>query len=112
MQSLYQSEDLPDNKKVEQMNKVLLTITELTVQAMSYSIASIKSPESTVVNHEHIEDFLRNCEKSTYDILRDKMISMRESSEIKPLKFKCAHCSHEFDQPFTLDQVSFFGLAS
>ena len=58
---------------------------------------------------EYILDFLKNCDKQTFEELRKKTIELRQTSEIKPLKIKCIHCQHEYEQPFTLNTSDFFG---
>lgn len=111
MQMLPGSE-LPEKEKLARMQQVLVKITELTVQALKWSIQSIRTPQAIVSEPEFIEDFLKNCDRTLFNTIRDHVIKLRLSSEIKPLSVKCGECDHEYEQPMTLDMSSFFGPAS
>ena len=106
------SSDLPEKEKLERMQQVLIKITELTVKALKWSIQSIRTPQAIVSEPEFIEDFLKNCDRTLFNTIRDKVINLRVSSEIKPLAIRCGECDHEYEQPMTLDMTSFFGPAS
>lgn len=104
--------DLPEKEKLERMQQVLIKITELTVQALKWSIQSIRTPQAIVSEPEFIEDFLKNCDRTLFNHIRDHVINLRLSSEIKPLGIICGECEHKYEQPLTLDMTSFFGPAS
>jgi hypothetical protein len=104
--------DLPDEEKVKRLNSALKRITELTVMALKHSIAGIRTPQNIVTEPEFIEEFLNNCDRKLFNIIRDRVIELRQSSELKPLHIACTECSHEYDQPLTLDMASFFEPAS
>jgi hypothetical protein len=106
------SSDLPDEEKLARLNQALRKITELTIQALKHSIAGIRTPNTVVVDPEFIHEFLTNCDRKLFNIIRDHVIELRTASELKPLHLKCNHCEHEYDQPLTLDQASFFDTAS
>jgi hypothetical protein len=89
----------------EAMKRINDTYQELLTQMVSY----IKIPEATVFEKEYIKEFLVNCDKQTYDKIRDYSMELRRSTEIKPLKIKCIHCQHEYEQPFTVNITDFFG---
>jgi len=104
--------DMSEEKKLELLNTALKTITELTVSALKWNIASIRTPQVLVTDPEHIEEFLRNTDRTLFVTIRDLIIEKRSVSEFKPVKIKCVACSHEYNQTVTLDQTSFFGQAS
>lgn len=104
--------DLPDNEKIEKLNAALKRITELTVDAMKFNIASIKTPQSLVTEQGFIQEFLLNCDRTLFAAIRDKVIEMRIASDLKPLALKCTSCNHEYEQGMNLDQTSFFEAAS
>lgn len=111
MQSVNDS-DLTEEQKLQTLNKALATITNLTVSALKWNIASIRTPQVLVTDPEHIEEFLRNTDRKLFVLIRDSIIERRMASEFKPVKIKCAACSHEYEQTVTLDQTSFFDPAS
>ena len=112
IQILNNSETQDPEKQTEQLNRMMKAMIELTVKALSHSISEIRSPDATVHEHQHIEEFLNNCDRAVFTKIRDHAIALRESSELKPLKIKCVACQHEYERMFTLDMTSFFGSAS
>ena len=104
--------DLPDEKKLEMLNQALQTITNLTMSALKWNIASIRTPQVLVTEPAHIEEFLRNSERRLFAKIRDLIIEKRNISEFKPVKITCASCNHQYDQTVILDQTSFFDQAS
>lgn len=89
--------------------EALHNVTELTMKLLSNAMEYVSTPTIQVTEKEYILDFLRNCDKTAYTNIRDHLSSLRSSTEIKPLKIKCVHCEHNYDQPFTLNTSDFFG---
>ena len=89
--------------------EALHNVTELTMKLLSNAMEYVSTPTIQVTEKEYILDFLRNCDKTAYTNIRDHLSSLRSSTEIKPLKIKCVHCGHNYDQPFTLNTSDFFG---
>jgi len=112
MLQLIPNSDLPDEEKLQRLQDVLKQITELTIEAIKYSISSIRTPNAIVTETEYIQEFLKNCDRNLFNSIKDHVIALRESSDLKPLDVKCQHCSHEYTQPLTLDMTSFFVPAS
>jgi hypothetical protein len=110
--SQIQQSDQPDDVKIEQLNATLKKITELTVEALKYSIASIRTPQALVTETEFIHEFLINCDRKLYETVRDRIVELRGSGEIKPFTVACPNCNHKWPQTITLDQAAFFGGAS
>ena len=107
------SDDSVDDKiKAEQLTKSIAAINDLTLKTITQSIAAIKTPDSTVMEAEYINEFLKNCDRAIFNRLRDHAIELRQISEIQPVDIKCNNCGHEYQQPFTLDMASFFEDAS
>lgn len=83
-------------------------ITLLTMELLSKSIECIATPNTEVDDKEFILDFLRNCDRNNFILVRDYNAKLRVETEIKPLHLKCESCEHEYDQVFTLSPVDFF----
>jgi hypothetical protein len=95
--------------RAERGKLALKTITELTMQLLSQTIEHITTPTVKVDDKEFIIDFLKNCDKDMYMKIRDYNAELKAQTEIKPLKIKCIHCSHDYEQQFTLNTTDFFG---
>jgi len=104
--SLESIEDFTERSKksAETMRK----LTDLNIEFLAGSIKAIITPNETVSEGDFILEFLRNCDRSTHDLIRSKIIDLREKSSAKPQKMKCVHCSHEYEQPIALNLSDFF----
>lgn len=98
--------------KMNLFNKMMKQLIEVTVKALSQSVIEVRTPDAIVSDQKQIEEFLNNCDRVTFEQVRDYVIKLREDSELKPLKMRCPSCSHEYTQPFTMDLSSFFEPAS
>ena len=107
-----QLSDLSDDEKIVEFNKTLGKITELTIDALKWSIASIRTPQALVTEIEYIHEFVANCDRKLFNRLKDHIIALRQVSDIEPLNIECPHCQHKYQQQLTLDQTSFFEAAS
>ena len=103
---------LPEEEKIKQLNDAMRRITELTIDALKWSIAGIRTPGAIVSETEHIQEFLLNCDRKLFTRIRDHVINLRQVSELKPLEIVCDNCKHEYRQTVTLDMTSFFEPAS
>lgn len=97
-----------EDERMAVTGRVLQRVNELSFRVVTKGIKYIKTPEVTVDEPEHILEFLQNCDKKTFDLLRDHLVELRSASEIKPLKLKCVHCQHDYEQSFTLNVSDFF----
>ena len=98
-----------DTERDAQSTTLMKDINELSTEIISKSIEYIKVPEATVFEQAHILDFLQNCDRKTFEAIKDYSIKLREDSQVKPLKITCPHCSHEYEQPFNINVTDFFG---
>lgn len=98
-----------EEERNHKSSQALLAMNEIAIQVMGTVIEYVKTPDIVVDNRDFIIDFLRNCDARIFEMLKNRNIELREASETKPLHFKCQHCSHEYDQPFTVNMTDFFG---
>jgi len=111
IQSVTES-DLPEADKLKRLNDAMRRITELTVDALKWSIAGIRTPGAIVSETEYIQEFLINCDRKLFNLIREHVINLRKASELTPLNITCNNCKHEYKQTVTLDMTSFFEPAS
>jgi len=104
--------DVAEDVKVERLNAMMKRLLDVTVKALAESITEIRAQGTIVNNLEHIEDFLKNCDRAVFNTVRDRVIQLREQSELRPLKITCPNCSHKYEQAFTLDMSRFFAQDS
>jgi hypothetical protein len=104
--------EIPEAEKMTALNDALKKITDITVTALSQSIAAVKTPQATVYEPEYIEEMLKNCDSKLFNQIKDFILELKASSEMQPLKIACDECQHNYEQSITLDMASFFGYAS
>jgi len=110
--SVLPSSDLSEEEKMTRLTQAMKVITDLTINIVCHSITVIKTPTAAATNREQIKEFLRPCYRKIYNQIRNHVVSLRQQSEIAPLKIVCTECSHEYNQPMDLDIANFFASAS
>lgn len=106
------SADLPEEEKLKLINGALVKLGEMTSHAISQSIGFITIDNETVSDREHIDEFVKNCDRAIFNQLREKIIALKNESTLQPLNIACQHCSHQYEAPFTMDVSNFFASAS
>jgi hypothetical protein len=96
-------------QRINDGNQALKSVVALTMDILAGAIEYIQTPSVRVVEKEYSADFLRGCDKTMYEALRDHNTSLKTKTEIRPLQLKCVHCTNEYEQPFTLNTSDFFG---
>lgn len=109
---LLPNSEVAEETKISALGAALKRVTDITVKALAHSIAAIKTPTALVSESEYIEEWLKNCERTLFNRVRDHIIKIKEQSELQPLQITCTECKHEYQQPVTLDMSSFFESAS
>ena len=104
--------DLPDQEKLNLINSALVKLGEMSINSIVSSISMVRASGDIVTNAEHIKEFVKNCDRKIYNLLRDKIISLRDEAAIEPVRVKCTSCGNEYETPFTLDVSNFFGQDS
>ena len=99
-------EDL--NERNRRSTEALQKINLVTIEIIGETIEHIRTPDSFVTEKEFIVDFLQNCDKKTYELIKETNIKLRQSTETKPLQIQCVACNHDYSQPFTLNITDFF----
>ena len=110
---MLQNGDTSDEEKLVRLNEVLKKITSMTTQALSQSIMLVKTPDgSSVTEAAHITEWLANCDRNTFNEIREHIIAAKQKSELQPLDMTCQNCQHKYRQAYTLDMSNFFADAS
>jgi hypothetical protein len=102
-------ENYEDNdEKQKLMKSTLDKMNDLVIGLVTSSIEYIKIPDSVVTEKEFIKEFLVNCDKKTFDSIKDESVKLREFNQIKPTKLRCSSCQHEYEQRVVLNNSDFF----
>jgi len=102
--------ELPEEEKVKQFYEIFKKLTDQTVKALASNIARIETSAGDIVNEPvFINEFIENAERNMFNSIREKVASIRETIQSKPLHITCNECNHEYNTPFQLEQSNFFG---
>lgn len=104
--------DIPESEKISLLNSAFVKLGEMTMNAISQSIAIIKAGDDVVSDPAHINEFVKNCDRSIFNSIRDRITEIKAQTELKPVNIQCQNCSHKYETPFTLDVSNFFGSNS
>ena len=97
-----------DAEKSKASSEVMKKLTQMNVELIVSVIESISTPTEAVTNKEFIVEFLNGCDKTTFNKIREHVLKLRESSNIKPQQIKCVSCSHDYEQSLVLNVSDFF----
>jgi hypothetical protein len=100
--------ELDDLDKLQRIAQAFQKVSAMNIQVVTQSVHYIKTPEGNVVEREHIVEFFQNCDKEIYNRVRKHITELNQSTALKPLTVTCDECSHQWEQPFTLDMANFF----
>jgi len=84
-------------------------INDLSTEIICKTIEYIKVPDATVLDQSYILDYLKHCDRKSFEAIKEYSISLREESQVKPMKIQCPHCSHEYEQNLNINVTDFFG---
>ena len=69
----------------------------------------MKFQQESETDKKYIEEYIQNCNSTSFEKIRKKIESIKEASEIKPMTITCADCKQTYETPFTMNVANFFG---
>lgn len=109
---MLQDESIPEEQRIRTLGDMLKKITSATARALAENIAYIQTPQTMVDDQDQIFEWLTNSDRATFNLVKEHILNLKASSELKPVHIRCDECGHEHDQAFTLDLTSFFEQGS
>lgn len=106
MQNLLAIED--EDERNMRSSEAIKALNDTYVEMIASTIEYVKVPQGTVMDQEFIIEFLRNCDKKTYDAIKEHSLALRESTANKPLDIKCMSCGHDYKQVISINITDFF----
>ena len=106
---IVQDAEIPESEKIAKLAEAFTKVSVYTIETIAKNISHIDTPSAVVDDPAHILDYLRNCDRHIYEAIKEKILTQRSTTEIKPLHIKCSNekCGHEYEQPYTLDMSNF-----
>jgi hypothetical protein len=103
---------LPEDEASKVNASMMQQINDQTISLMTDAIEYILVEDQKITDKDNIQEYLRNCDRKSFQVIRDTNIDMKKDSETKPLDIKCPACSHEYSQEFILNVSDFFDFDS
>lgn len=100
-----QNEDEKSIKGTEMMKN----ITATSMKTIANTIEHIRTPNDIVTETAFIAEFLEQCDKHTYEAIKEHNAKLREAGDIKPMRIICDECGHDYEQAVSLNVSDFFG---
>jgi len=106
--TLFQTADLTDDTRQQQIDQIYKDLSELQLQLFLTAIESVQIEGMLVTEKVHIEEWLRNTERDTYKLIKTKLEENKEAWGMPPNPILCSSCGAENSITITLDQANFF----
>lgn len=97
-----------EEEKVKFYQGIFEELAELQNDLYFNSIERIEIPGQVVEEREYILEWLKNCDKSIFDLVRNHIESNKKDWELPPHPVKCTECETESSVVIELDQTNFF----
>lgn len=113
MFSVINNAELEDQEKMDRVNAIFKKMTDYTVGVVSGGIQEIITPDGQeVTRQDHIDEFVKNCDRTTFKWIQDTLSEIGNASALSELDIECPNCGNKYSTPMTFDQANFFGSGS
>lgn len=106
--TLYQTGELPEDQRQQQIDEIYKTLSELQLQLFLTSIESIQAEGVVVTEKAFIEEYLRNSDRENYKSIKEKLEQNKEVWNVPPQAVSCSECGKENSITVAIDQSNFF----
>jgi hypothetical protein len=113
--NLVNDNELSEEEKTELFKKSFNKLTDLTLNVITDSIVAIETTSGVVTDQEFIKEFIENCDRSMFNIIKDHIDLLREQNSIKPLRVQASEemialgSTADIEIPIVFDPATFFG---
>jgi hypothetical protein len=112
--NLVNDQTLTEDQKIDQFRTSFGKLTELNLSNVYNSIYRIDTATDSVTDADFIQEFVEQCDRSTFATIKNHIDQLIESNGIKPMKVQAtaemvaAGSSEEIEMPIAFDPSSFF----
>ncbi len=111
MLKILEDESVPEIERLKKVDVIIKNLLELTILTVKNSVLAIKTADGLIVEDpEFIDEFLRNCTKATWEMIRNRLETIAEQSPLKNLELTCEHsdCKQNYKTPLVFEMSNFF----
>ena len=112
--NIVNDEQISDEDKLQAFTNSFAKLTDLTVDMMANHISAIEIGDTRVDNKQHIDEFMKNADKSFYSAVQEHLDAQKIKFTIQPLTATATPEEIEqgvpatYEVPVTFDQSNFF----
>ena len=104
--------ELTDEAQMALLAQVFKSLTKLNFDVIHAAIEKIVFTDDDdevqeITNTKHIADFIANIDKSSVDLIDNKISEINKIGIAKTLDATCATCNHKWDAPIEFNPVNF-----
>lgn len=119
IQSISNSE-LPEDERLKKFQDAFVRLTVYSVGILGETVGKITMPDGTeVTDKNQISEFIANADRKIFNSIKEHLDKSRQQTTIDPIQFECkgstdlegktTPCGEKWQQPFTIDNSTFFG---
>jgi hypothetical protein len=112
--TVVQDKDMPEEEKIKRFQASFSKLTDINIQMVSASVASIRVDGQTVTDKTQIQEFLENTSKEFYQTIIDQSTKQKDNFTIPPVEMTAtpeeikAGAPETYKVPVLFDQANFF----
>jgi hypothetical protein len=113
--NIVNDQTISDEDKLQAFTNSFAKLTELTVDMIALSIENIQLGDEVITNRKHIDEFIKNTDKSFFNVVTNHLDNERKKFTLKPMIAEATAEEIEkgvpktYEVPITFDQSNFFG---
>ena len=112
--AMVQDKDMPEEEKIKRFQASFSKLTDINIQMVSASVASIRVDGQVVTDKTQIQEFLENTSKEFYQTIIDQSTKQKDNFTIPPVEMTAtpeeikAGAPETYKVPVLFDQANFF----
>lgn len=112
--SVVQNNEMPEEEKIKRFQASFNKLTDINIQMVSASVASIRVDGQVVTDKTQIQEFLENTSKEFYQTIIDQSTKQKDNFTIPPVEMTAtpeeikAGAPETYKVPVLFDQSNFF----
>jgi hypothetical protein len=112
--AMVQDKEMPEEEKIKRFQSSFSKLTDINIQMVSASVASIRVDGQTVTDKTQIQEFLENTSKEFYQTIIDQSTKQKDNFTIPPVEMTAtpeeikAGAPETYKVPVLFDQANFF----
>ena len=112
--AMVQDKEMPEEEKIKRFQASFSKLTDINIQMVSASVASIRVDGQVVTDKTQIQEFLENTSKEFYQTIIDQSTRQKDNFTIPPVEMTAtpeeikAGAPETYKVPVLFDQANFF----